>query len=418
MDVVTLGMAKADALAKKAKPTIILFGDSRTADCNYADATNEYNTNMSWFDWGQFNNVNGPVFDVIRNAGIGGNTTTQMLARMQADVLAYKPSHVTLWAGTNDDWSTGKAGVDATYARMVTMLNMAFKAGIYVFLISETTCSTKGATFQPLVQYYNERLRGYAAKNPGVEFWDFNAIVMNPTSATGNPKAVMVRDGLHLSANGAATLGREVVAKKLARFGTALAQLPNSVIDTQGYSSNVRNVLSNPLMQGTTGTKGNGAHTGTVPDGWASSGTPTVVFSTPARADGFGNNLQAAITASTAESLFLTFAGQPARVVAGQKYVIEAAVEVDAGATNLFSLAIMAQVFNGGTTYQYGSGLATQSAAAGDSIGAHTAIVRSRVFAAPGGFTYTGMSLAVTARFAGAGTATIRLGRVAFKLVD
>lgn len=84
------------------KPTIVLCGESRTADCDFVDSFSGYSTNMSWFDWGQANLPQGPVFDVLRNAGIGGNTTTQMQARMAADVLAYSPSHMTLWGGTND----------------------------------------------------------------------------------------------------------------------------------------------------------------------------------------------------------------------------------------------------------------------------------------------------------------------------
>lgn len=419
LDAPAYSRAAADSkFAPIRKPTIILFGDSRTADCNYADATNAYSTNMSWFDWGQMNNADGPVFDVIRNAGIGGNTTTQMLARLKTDVLDYAPSYMTLWGGTNDGWAAGKTDVDATFDRMVQIMQTANKAGIYVFLISETTCSTKGNAFQPLVQYYNERLRGFAAGNPGVEFWDFNSVMIGPTSSVGNPNTLMVRDGLHLSAYGAATLGQQVVAKKLARFGTSLAQLPNSIIDTMGNNSTVRNIFSNPLNQGTGGTLGSGGHTGTLPDGWASSGTPTAAFSTPARADGIGNDVQAVITASGASSLFLTYTGSTARITPGKKYVVEASLGIEA-ASNLFSLSLINQVFNGATTYSYGHGIATQSAVSGDTlIPAPNLTLRSRVFTAPTGFTYTGLSLTFTARFAGAGSATVRLGRFAVKSVD
>lgn len=68
------------------------------------------------------------MFDVLRNAGIGGNTTTQMQARMAADVLAYSP-HMTLWGGTNNGWTT-TAHVDATFARMAAMMDTARAAGI------------------------------------------------------------------------------------------------------------------------------------------------------------------------------------------------------------------------------------------------------------------------------------------------
>ena len=39
---------------------------------------------------------------VAYNAGIGGNTTAQMLARLSTDVLAHSPTDVTIMGGTND----------------------------------------------------------------------------------------------------------------------------------------------------------------------------------------------------------------------------------------------------------------------------------------------------------------------------
>ena len=38
----------------------------------------------------------------VINAGIGGNTSTQMLARLESDVLKYHPRAVILMAGLND----------------------------------------------------------------------------------------------------------------------------------------------------------------------------------------------------------------------------------------------------------------------------------------------------------------------------
>jgi lysophospholipase L1-like esterase len=408
------------------KPTIVLFGDSRTDDCDVANGDptdtannttlNLYSTNMSWFDWGQCALAGGPVFDVIRNAGVGGNTTTQMLARFQTDVVARQPSHMTLWGGTNDGWTT-TADVDATYARMVNMLGQARAAGIYVFLISETTSSTKGTSFPPFVQYYNELLRGYAASNLGVEFWDFNSLFVNPAATTGYPLASMTRDGVHLSAYGASTLGQQVVAKKLARFSTSLTSLPNSLIDTMGNNTAVRNVLSNPLMQGAGGTLGSG-DTGTLPDGWSSSGAPTAACSVPARGDGYGNNLRAAITATASGGKFFNLAVTPARLTPGKQYVLEAGIGITAP-TNLVTLSVIAQFIVGGTVYSRGFGLNEQSPAAGDGVAAlASGVIRSRIFTAPTGVTYTSASLVLTARFSGAGSATVDLGRVALKAVS
>jgi lysophospholipase L1-like esterase len=402
------------AVAPMRKPTIVLFGDSRTADCDFTDATNFYCTNMSWFDWGQASLAQGPVFDVVKNAGIGGNTTTQMQARMQADVLAYSPSHMTIWGGTNDGW-TVLADVDATFARMAAMLDTARAAGIYTFLISETTANTKGLTYPRHVQYYNELLRGYAATHAGVEFWDFNSAITDPTNVNGFNKGTMLRDGLHLGPLGASTIGRDIVAKQLARFSTPLAQLPVSLIDTQDISSEVRNIAPNPLMTGTSGTIGSG-HTGTLPSGWTSSGQ-AATLSVQARTDGIGSDLKAVITASASGSFFLTLNVNQTRLVPGQKYVLEASMGVDAtAAVNAVSLTAQANV--SATVYRYGFGYPVQVAGVSDSLAVMSDLkLRSRVFTAPAA-TYTSATILLRVGFAAAGSATVRLGRVALKKVD
>jgi len=427
LDVPGYSQAAADGrFARPTKPTIVLFGDSRTDDCDLTtadigdaavnSALNAYCTNMSWFDWGQASLASGPVFDVISNSGIGGNTTTQMLARIQADVIAYAPSYMTIWGGTNDGWAT-VADVDATFARMVAMIQAARAANIYVFVISETTSSTKGATFPNLVQYYNEKLRGYAASNSGMEFWDFNSVFINPTGPTGYPLTSMTRDGVHLSAFGAMTLGQKVVAPKLARFTTALAMLPNSVIDTTGNNGNVRNAVSNPFMTGSAGVNG-GGDSGTLPNSWSATGTPTAAHSVAARPDGFGNDLTAVITAASANGKFYTQTLNPARILPGIPYVIEASIGI-ALATNLFGLSLIAQLNSAANSYSRGFGLNEQAPAAGDTLAALSGgIIRSRKFMVPAGTVLTSATLVLTARFAGAGGATIKLGRVALKRVD
>ncbi len=52
----------------------------------------------------------------VINAGIGGNTTTEMLARLQRDVLDHRPDLVVLMAGTNDCCNSGKLADPAVTA--------------------------------------------------------------------------------------------------------------------------------------------------------------------------------------------------------------------------------------------------------------------------------------------------------------
>ncbi|MDO6415064.1 GDSL-type esterase/lipase family protein [Sphingomonas sp. BIUV-7] len=70
-----------------------------------------------------------------RNAGIGGQTSRDMLARFDADVIAWRPRVVHIMAGTNDLWH-GDPGPEATtaIANIAEMARRAQAAGIAVIL--------------------------------------------------------------------------------------------------------------------------------------------------------------------------------------------------------------------------------------------------------------------------------------------
>jgi lysophospholipase L1-like esterase len=362
---------------------------SRTADCNNASSPNFYTTNLSWWDWGQARTSGGPVFDVAANSGIGGNTTTQMLARFATDVAAYSPMAMTCWGGTNDGWAN-TTDVDASVANIAAILALAKAQGIYVFLCTETPSSSKGNTFNALLPYYNDRLRYLAAISPGVELWDFYGQIVDPTSTTGAPKTGVLRDGLHLNALGSSTIAA-YVGTKLARWPYRLVSLPASPLDSMAVNGNTKNAVSNPLMTSTGGTLGTG-DSGTVPANWTSSGTPTAVFSTPARSDGYGNNLQAVITAADTSSKFISQTITASRVVAGGTYVLESGLDITTP-QNLYVVRLTAQITVSGTSYIWGWGPQVQASSANDG---HTAlaggIIRSRPFTVPVG-TVTGVTL-------------------------
>lgn len=402
------------------RPTLILFGDSRTADCEYTSGLLSYSTNMSWIDWGQASRPGGPAFDIIRNAGIGGNTTQQMLDRVYTDVIAYGPSHVTLWGGTNDGWTT-TAHVDASFARMVQILEKLAAAGIYVFLISETTGTPplRSTPFPALVGYYNDRLRTYAVDHPGIEYWDFNALIVDPTNANGYGRASMLRDGLHLNPLGASKIGRDLVGPKLAKRAGDLAALAVSQYDSRSISSVSRNIANNPLMQGTTGTVGAG-HTGQVPSGWASSGN-VAELSVVSRPDGVGNNARIVLAATSSSSFFLSQQIDPARLVPGKRMVIEAALDIDA-ATEVSAISLTFSMFEtGGVEHRRGFGYPVQAAVAGDSIALGDRVIRSRVFVVPtpasGSFNGCTLSLRIGPASASA-AGTVELGRVSVRQLD
>lgn len=77
---------------------IICLGDSITAGCNYTDNRPDDATDtVSWVGY-----IRRTLGVEIHNKGIGGQTTSQILARFDSDVLANNPTHCIFMGGIND----------------------------------------------------------------------------------------------------------------------------------------------------------------------------------------------------------------------------------------------------------------------------------------------------------------------------
>ena len=69
------------------------------------------------------------------NRGIAGQTTSQMVARMMADVVALKPAAVVILAGTNDiSRATGAVTAEMVEFNLQAMAQLAAANGIKVVL--------------------------------------------------------------------------------------------------------------------------------------------------------------------------------------------------------------------------------------------------------------------------------------------
>jgi lysophospholipase L1-like esterase len=136
----------------------------------------------------------------VRNAGIGGNTTPDMLARLDTDVLAYNPDVMFLMAGTNDILP---GAVDADYAAFFTALEKiivrAQLAGVNVIL---STCPTKNAAPAEVARaipwYY------MLAKHYGIPLIDAHRVTADPV--TGQYKTGYSDDGTHPNVSGIAAI--------------------------------------------------------------------------------------------------------------------------------------------------------------------------------------------------------------------
>jgi acyl-CoA thioesterase I len=187
------------ALAKKAKgeTRVVFFGDSIT-------------DNWSKAGYGGFF----PGKPYV-NRGIGGQTTSQMLVRFRADVLALDPDVVVILAGTNDvAGNSGPITPEAIENNFASMAELAKAHGVRVVLASilPVADDKKDGAGQALVRTtdrptatlraINAWMSDYARRN-GHVYLDYASAVAD---AAGAFKADLNGDGLHPNAAGYAVM--------------------------------------------------------------------------------------------------------------------------------------------------------------------------------------------------------------------
>lgn len=118
------------------------------------------------------------------NRGISGQTTPQMVLRMQQDVIALHPAAVVILAGINDiAGNTGPESLDGIEANFRTMVSLAKAQHIRVVLSSVLPASyfpwRKGVDPTAEVVALNQWLQGYATKEGLVYLNYYPALVDN-----------------------------------------------------------------------------------------------------------------------------------------------------------------------------------------------------------------------------------------------
>ena len=141
------------------------------------------------------------------NKGIGGQTTSQMLARFQRDVIDLKPRAVVILAGINDiAENTGHIPIPATAQNIFTMAEMAKGHNIQVVLCSKLPADDfpwrPGLNPQTKVPILNALIEKYAQDN--------NLIYINYFSAMADTdnglRDELGYDGVHPNAVGYALM--------------------------------------------------------------------------------------------------------------------------------------------------------------------------------------------------------------------
>lgn len=188
--------------------------------------------------------------NLVRNGGVAGNTSAQMLARFDTDVTPYTPTLVSIMAGRNDiGGSVSLATFQANIAALVAKVR-AIRATPVICTITPTT-STAGDT----TRAWNAWLRSYCAAN-GIRLSDAYSAVVDP--ATGSYLAAYNSgDDIHPNEAGYAQIGNLLSSDLLTQsLPLAMPRLFDAADTSNLFKTNL-----NPLFLTTT-------LSGTGPSGW------------------------------------------------------------------------------------------------------------------------------------------------------
>lgn len=145
---------------------------------------------LSWFSHAGW--ASGQRLRQCVNAGKSGDNTTQMLARLQTDVIAYNPTICAIFGGTNDVNQGGFSAV-ATMANITAMADMLRSANIQPVFC--TIPPRTDGNYKTNIHALNTRITRYAEQH-GYPLLDFYSQLTDPL-VSGAWKTSYSLDGIH-----------------------------------------------------------------------------------------------------------------------------------------------------------------------------------------------------------------------------
>lgn len=259
-------------------PQVIVIGDSIDAGGDDDQGVRPY---WSGSVWSLTALLSRGRFALVRNEGIGGQATTQMLARFKTAVIDRKPGIVLIGGGRND--LNGGTDTATTRANITSMVDQALKAGIHPVLHTVPPVDVNGGGAFNTVALnragtiaHNTWLKSLALQR-GIELIDLWRLWAD--QATGGYQAGLSQDGIHPTGDAMDRAARALSLGLLPPVFNATSNLPVGNLDPT-------NLWPNPLLLATGGTA--------VPDQWyAPTPGPVTVTSTV-----LGNRMNLALTGS------------------------------------------------------------------------------------------------------------------------
>lgn len=251
--------------ATQQSQSVILFGDSYAESQDFTPAPyfgDTLSISLYRFVLGNFGNS----FNVVRNAGVSGNTAEMMLARYDTDVKPYQSEWVFFNAGVNDFYGFGYTA-EKVFADVVQILERLIADGRRVLM---TNCAPQvstrsGFTAAKSTQcaIYNRMIADYVKTISGVVLVDIYSELLDwaDTTNAGALTKFFGSDGIHLSVLGTIQCAQAINERLLPFASYGLSQTVSPLDLGVGGSESI--------LVGTGGANNTGS-TGSVATGWTS----------------------------------------------------------------------------------------------------------------------------------------------------
>lgn len=144
-------------------------------------------------------------------AGICGHTSSDMLKRMDNDVLKKNPDIMFFMGGLNDIW-LNKGSLEDYKKNITQILDKAQASGVQVILMNLTLISEDiEAPMNKTIDKYNEFLK-QIAKERSILYIDLNSELKKELAKhKSDEKNILTKDGVHLNARGNSIIADKII---------------------------------------------------------------------------------------------------------------------------------------------------------------------------------------------------------------
>lgn len=209
-DIATPGTDTRDALDAAFSPRVgaspgarvVVLGNSIENSYSYITDTGTAASEQFGKDWPTFAMLaSDGAFQLVRNSGVGGETTAQMLARYATTVTPFAPTMVVIGGAENDIQLS--VTIATIRANITAMVEATYSIGAIPVLRTTMPHSASDAV-RKRIGAYNHWVRDYGASH-GIVVLDFWSLTVDP--ATGQYKAAYTADGVHPNEAASKVLG-------------------------------------------------------------------------------------------------------------------------------------------------------------------------------------------------------------------